>query len=293
MELVYGQRGVPAPLVRAHQGRDRQVPAGPALLRRRRALRRDRPAASSRICTTRARRSTALNRAVYNQKDTDPEVYTIGVLDIERGQRDDIAEHPWQTDTSVGDWFYNVRDVYKTPRHVLEMLVDIVSKNGNLLLNIPQRPDGTLDDECDYLLRRMAAWMKPTARGSSAAGPGRSRAKGRHRRRGGAFNEEAVGWSAEDFRFTRKGETLYAYQMRRPENSQALIRSLATGKRAACDRRPLAGTRRVRRSSRPPKDCVSRSRSSRHSAGRTASRSRRNNPLGKHEPDTIDETATR
>jgi alpha-L-fucosidase len=48
------------------------------------------------------------NRAVYNQKDTDPQIYTIGVLDIERGQMDKIAEHPWQTDTSVGDWFYNV-----------------------------------------------------------------------------------------------------------------------------------------------------------------------------------------
>ena len=112
-----------------------------------------------------------VNQAVYTQKDTDPQIYTIGVLDIERGQREDIAEHPWQTDTSVGDWFYNVRDVYKTPRQVLETLVDIVSKNGNLVLNIPQKPDGTLDDECDLLLRQMAAWMTANGEGLFGSRP--------------------------------------------------------------------------------------------------------------------------
>ena len=66
-------------------------------------------------------------------------------MDIERSQTPAIQAEPWQTDTSVGDWFYNVRDVYKTPSHVIEILIDIVAKNGNLLLNIPQRPDGTVD----------------------------------------------------------------------------------------------------------------------------------------------------
>jgi alpha-L-fucosidase len=177
--------------------------------------------------------STALhgtNRAVYTQKDTDPQVYTVGVLDIERGQRDAIAEHPWQTDTSVGDWFYNVRDTYKTPLQVLEMLVDIVSKNGNLLLNIPQRPDGTIDDECDYLLGRMAAWVKPNGEGIFdtrpwiVAGEGPSAVKAVAR-----FEEPVVAWSAADFRFTRKGSTIYAYQMRWPEDGRAVIRSLASG----------------------------------------------------------------
>ena len=64
----------------------------------------------------------------------------------------EIFPYVWQTDTSVGDWFYNVRDVYKTPKHVVEILVDIVSKNGNLLLNFPQRPDGTLEIVFQFLL---------------------------------------------------------------------------------------------------------------------------------------------
>ena len=172
-----------------------------------------------------------VNQAVYNQKDTDPANYTLGVLDIERGQREEIAEHPWQTDTSVGDWFYNVKDVYKTPQHVLETLVDIVSKNGNLLLNIPQRPDGTLDDECEYLLKRMATWMPSNGEGIFGSRPWEVSGEGPSSAKAGAFQEGAVEWSPEDFRFTRKGDTLYAYQMRCPEGCQAaIIRSLASGK---------------------------------------------------------------
>jgi alpha-L-fucosidase len=145
------------------------------------------------------------NQAVYTQKNTDPDIYTVGVLEIERGQRKEIAELPWQTDTSVGDWFYNVRDVYKTPAQVLEMLANIVSKNGNLLLNIPQRPDGTIDEECGYLLRRMATWMTHNGEGIFGSRPWDVAGEGPSSAEAGAFKEAAVKWSPADFRFTRKG----------------------------------------------------------------------------------------
>ena len=167
------------------------------------------------------------NMAVYNQKNPDPLVQSIGVLDIERGQAAEIAELPWQTDTSVGDWFYNVKDVYKTAQHVLDMLVDIVSKNGNLLLNIPQRPDGTLDDECSYLLRQMATWMDGQREGIFASRPWRQAGEGPTNAASGAFQENAVAWTEEDFRFTCKDDTIYAYQMRWPEERQTVIHSLA------------------------------------------------------------------
>ena len=115
--------------------------------------------------TASAARHDGVNQAVYNQKDKTEGVYQVGVYDIEKSQNPDIFPHPWQTDTSVGDWFYNVRDVYKTPKQIAEMMVDIVSKNGNLLLNIPQLPDGTIDDECTYLLEQTAAWMKANGEG--------------------------------------------------------------------------------------------------------------------------------
>ncbi len=182
------------------------------------------------LYNTSAQWNNGTNRAVYTQKDTDPSVYKVGVLDIERGQLDTIAEEPWQTDTSVGDWFYNVRDVYKTPGHVLEMLVDIVSKNGNLLLNIPQRPDGTLDDECEHLLKRMAAWMGPNGDGIFGSSPWKIASEGPSLVKAAKrFDEPALAWSAADFRFTQKGEKVYAYQMRWPEAGQTTIRSFASG----------------------------------------------------------------
>ncbi|MBC8101296.1 MAG: alpha-L-fucosidase [Cytophagales bacterium] len=169
------------------------------------------------------------NRAVYNQKDTNPDIYTIGVLDIERGQREEIAEHPWQTDTSVGDWFYNVRDRYKTPGQVLETLVDIVSKNGNLLLNLPQLPDGSLDEECTYLLHQLAGWMRLNGEGLFGSRPWERSGEGASAAVSGAFKEDAVDWHSTDFRFTRKEDTVYAYQMRWPEDGHTLIRALASG----------------------------------------------------------------
>ena len=67
------------------------------------------------------------------------------VEDYERGVNADISPHAWQTDTSIGDWFYNRHWKYRPLSWTVHMLVDIVSKNGNLLLNVVQRPDGELD----------------------------------------------------------------------------------------------------------------------------------------------------
>ena len=111
------------------------------------------------LYNTSAANHNGKNYAVYTQKDRRQEIYSVGVLDIERSQSHNIKPKPWQTDTCLGDWFYNVRSVYKKPGHVIEILVDIISKNGNLLLNIPQKPDGTIDDECTYTLKEMAKWI--------------------------------------------------------------------------------------------------------------------------------------
>lgn len=172
------------------------------------------------------------NQAVYNQKNRNPEIYTVGVLDIERSQLNEIAEHPWQTDTSVGDWFYNVRDIYKTPSQVLETLVDIVSNNGNLVLNIPQKPNGTLDDECTFLLQEMARWMKSgEAEGIFGSRPWMKSGEGPSQfKQASHFEEKQVPWTPDDFRFTTRGGTLYTYQMKPAEDGTGIIRSLATGR---------------------------------------------------------------
>ena len=183
----------------------------------------------SHLYNTSAKGHGGLNQAVYNQKDRDASIYTVGVLDIERSQLPGISPHIWQTDTSVGDWFYNVRDVYKTPQHVADMLIDIVSKNGNLLLNIPQRPDGTLDDECTFMLKELGAWLKINGEGIYGTRPWTTFGEGSAQVVIKHFQEEAVPWTIEDFRFTQKDGQVYAFQMKWPEGGKTVIRSLAQG----------------------------------------------------------------
>ena len=173
-------------------------------------------------------REHGVNEAVYNQKNSDPMVHCVGVLDIERGVEAEAVPYVWQTDTCVGGWFYNVRQVYKTPKQVIEMLVDIVSKNGNLLLNLPQKPDGTLDDECMHIARCMADWIKVNGEGIYGTRPWTVACEGPTAPEGGKFKEADIDWTGDDYRFTAKGDAVYAFQLKWPEDGKALIRSFST-----------------------------------------------------------------
>ncbi len=178
------------------------------------------------LYNTSAAQHGGVSRAVYNQKDRRKDIYSIGILDIERSQEPDIKPEPWQTDTCVGDWFYNVKTEYKKPGHVIEMLIDIVAKNGNLLLNIPQQPNGTIDDECKHILREMAAWIRICGEGIYGTRPFRVSGEGDSRVVIDHFTENKVDWTSSDYRFTQKDNTLYAFQMRWPEDNLAVIRTL-------------------------------------------------------------------
>ena len=160
------------------------------------------------------------------------------VLDIERGRADRILPEPWQTDTCIGDWHYKRslfdEHKYKTADTVIQTLVDIVSKNGNLLLNIPLRGDGTIDDDERKVLDGLAAWMPANGeaifgtRPFSVFGEGAPDVKG-----SGNFNERNVRpYTAEDIRFTTKADTLYAIALAWPENGKLSIRTLAAGSAA-------------------------------------------------------------
>ena len=87
-------------------------------------------------------------------------VYQHGVttLDLERTRLDHIEESPWQTDTSIGPWGYRAGAVYRPVRELVHELVDIVSKNGNVLLNVPPKADGTLDDATVRILGQIGVW---------------------------------------------------------------------------------------------------------------------------------------
>ncbi|MDR2375298.1 MAG: alpha-L-fucosidase [Treponema sp.] len=166
------------------------------------------------------------NRAIYTQKDRRPEVYEIGVLDIEKSQLPGIVPRPWQTDTCIGNWFYDVRQQFKRPGHIIEMLIDIVSKNGAMLLNILQRPDGTIDEETQYILKELASWFPLCGEGIYGTRPWRNFGEGGSGVVIDRFKEDEVSWQETDFRFTVKGDRLYAFMMKVPENRVAVVRSL-------------------------------------------------------------------
>jgi alpha-L-fucosidase len=167
------------------------------------------------------------NRAVYNQKDRRPEIYRVGVLDIEKSQLPGINPEPWQTDTCIGNWFYDVRQKFKRPGHIIEMLVDIIAKNGTMLLNILQRPDGSIDEETRYILQELASWITVCGEGVYGTRPWRIPGEGYSSVLIEGFKEEAVNWTETDIRFTSRGKTVYAFVMRPPvrENGAAVVRS--------------------------------------------------------------------
>lgn len=94
--------------------------------------------------------------AVVAVKTENPAHFGATMLDIERGRAQTILESSWQTDTCIGDWHYKrvlfEQHQYKKPGEVAQTLVDIVSKNGNLMLNIPLRGDGSIDEDCQTFL---------------------------------------------------------------------------------------------------------------------------------------------
>ena len=171
------------------------------------------------------------NRAIYTQKDAREAVYRVGMLDVERGRLSGIAERPWQTDTCIGGWFYDAKQPYKTPGYIVGALVDIISKNGALLLNILQKPDGTIDSEAGFILDELADWFRVCAEGVYETRPWRVYGEGATSAAGACFHEDETDWRADDIRFTRKGNTLYAFLMAAPESRVAVVKSLTQGER--------------------------------------------------------------
>lgn len=162
------------------------------------------------------------NRALYLQKNQGPEIYRIGVLDMERSVLQEASPYVWNTDTCIGSWFYDTRVKYKRPSFVIGMLVDIVAKNGCLLLNIPQRPDGTIDEEADFILKELGGWFNLCGDGIYGTRPWRVCLEGETRP---APKEEETAWTERDARFTCKDGHVFAFLMKARPGGTMLLRS--------------------------------------------------------------------
>jgi alpha-L-fucosidase len=176
--------------------------------------------------------------AVINTKGLNADQRRALVLDRERGVQEGIEALPWQTDTCIGNWHYQRslfdEHKYKTSKQVTQMLADIVSKNGNLQLSIPLPGNGVPDADELKFLAELTAWMDVNSEGIHATRPWKIYGEGPSTtntapksRFGGAADFR--NYTAEDIRFTSKGDSLYAFIMAWPESRSAVLKSLAIG----------------------------------------------------------------
>ena len=163
--------------------------------------------------------------AVYTCKEPSDGTW---VEDLERGVQDSISPFPWQTDTSIGDWFYRTGQKYKSATEVIQMLCDIVSKNGNLLINIVQTPEGDLEPDVLKIVNEIGMWTSKNGEGIYGSRPWKvygEKPPVESVVKSDSFNEDKLKYSAQDIRFTAKGDTLFAYCLGTP-TSDIKINSL-------------------------------------------------------------------
>lgn len=177
-------------------------------------------------------------RAVMNNKILSPEQRRTMVWDIEKGASNHIEPYPWQTCTCLGSWHYD-RGIYdqkryKTAKAVIHMLADIVSKNGNLLLSVPLRGDGTYDSEAEKSLKGIGDWMAVNSEGLVGTRPWKLFGEGPAMEdapplQGQGFNEgrgRPMTWKDVRYTVSKDGATLYAIVMGSPAEAQITLKAV-------------------------------------------------------------------
>ena len=168
----------------------------------------------------------------YKEEAMPPNVAT---LDIERGKLDTLRLLPWQTDTSVSvhSWGYVANDQYRTAKSLIDQLVDTVAKNGNLLLNVGPKSDGTIPDEVRSVLLQMGAWLRVNgdaiynSRPFAVYGEGPTNAPTNSTQK----NHDIQIYTPQDIRYTtsRSGDILYAIALGWPTDGTLTLHTLYAG----------------------------------------------------------------
>jgi alpha-L-fucosidase len=159
--------------------------------------------------------------------------WTSGARDFERSMRTDIDPRHWQTDTAISNlsWGYMEHDQLKTSEFLIHQLVDTVSKNGNLLLSIGPRADGTIPEDVRATLLDMGAWLDRNGEAIYGTEPWTNWGEGPTEiKTGFATDQDMKPYTAADFRFTKKGDNLYVISLACPADGTASVHSLGLAK---------------------------------------------------------------
>jgi alpha-L-fucosidase len=165
---------------------------------------------------------------VINYKNNIAYPEKTAVLDLERGKLPGIRQLPWQTDDAIGNrsWGYTTDNTFKNAQYVITNLIDIVSKNGNLLLNIGPRADGTITAEETQTLLGTGKWLRVNGEAIYGTRPWKIFGEGPTESASGQFADQKIPYTAGDIRFTTKGDILYAITLGVP-TAKITIKSLS------------------------------------------------------------------
>jgi alpha-L-fucosidase len=176
-----------------------------------------------------AKRHGGKCEAIYTSKSKKDAEAGICILDIERGVANDIQPNPWQTDTCIGNWHYKKGVKYKTGKTVIDMLCDVVSRNGNLMLNVPLPNSGAPDADELKVVEEITRWMAVNSEGIYGTRPWKVSGNTAAVAANEGFNERnRKDLTAGDVRFTTRNGALYAFVMGWPEK-EAVVGTLALG----------------------------------------------------------------
>jgi alpha-L-fucosidase len=178
------------------------------------------------------RRNKGKLDAVFNIKNVPAPVLSTLVRDFEMRQAEAIEANPWQTDSCIGWWHYS-RGIYENHRYrtaqsMVHLLVEVVSKNGNLLLNIPLPGHGRPDADEFAFLEKFGGWMAVNGEAIYSTRPWKIAGEGPSSGSGALYGGSTAKFVPGDFRFTAKGDTLYAIALAWPGDGRLVIRSLAS-----------------------------------------------------------------
>ncbi|TGV00251.1 alpha-L-fucosidase [Flavivirga rizhaonensis] len=165
---------------------------------------------------------------VCYKETTFPEATAI--KDYERGRPNQPKEHVWLTDTSPGAWFYRPNAKFTTPNELIDILVDIVSKNGIMLLNVPPNPDGSIPQDMQDLLIDMGEWLRVNGDAIYGTRPWTIFGEGPTRlpEGGHKIEKHKIAYTNTDIRFTKKSDReFYIIVMDTPQN-EITVKSLST-----------------------------------------------------------------
>lgn len=163
----------------------------------------------------------------------DAMMFGSGIVEVERGALASPKPYLWQTDTAIAknSWCYTDTLEYKTARQIICSFIEIISKNGNMLLNVGPKGDGSIPEEDRRILEAIGQWMQTNEEAIYGSKPWRKDAEGSVLVQEGQFTDnDEPPYTREDIRFMANGGSIYAFIMKYPEDGEVLIRSLADSK---------------------------------------------------------------